>query len=287
VLTNQILTKLALDSANRAIIIEHIPDFEKSDSSGKEAPDADAKRRARERQAAILATFASQQKAFLKSTEEDKMETESKPSLDDFETISEGALCALCRSETPASEGRVLGYIGLVQTTKIPTIAKDQDVGIEPEKGRRSMSFEYKNRTEPKKPSFTLSESPTISQKQYMKGESKEEEEETEELMTITSIDDSVLFDDHPLNHNLDETVGVHAQVCGHCMHDDCYASFFASLINRHFQYLLQQRPSPTNVDKGEFFCPVCRRLSNALIPVLPKEYPRKEYNEILHVDTN
>ncbi len=56
-------------------------------------------------------------------------------------------------------------------------------------------------------------------------------------------------------------------------MHDDCFASFFSALVKRHFSYMLQQRPSPTNVDKGEFFCPVCRRLSNALIPIIPKEY--------------
>jgi hypothetical protein len=33
------------------------------------------------------------------------------------------------------------------------------------------------------------------------------------------------------------------------------------------------KRTLPTNVEKGEFFCPVCRRLSNALIPIVPKEY--------------
>ena len=38
---------------------------------------------------------------------------------DDYETISSGTLCALCRSEAPASEGRVLGVIALVQSSRI------------------------------------------------------------------------------------------------------------------------------------------------------------------------
>ena len=45
----------------------------------------------------------------------------NKPTIDDYETISAGSLCALCRSETPAAEGRVLGFIALVQPTKILT----------------------------------------------------------------------------------------------------------------------------------------------------------------------
>jgi hypothetical protein len=51
---------------NRTIIVENIPDFEKGEVVAKEGSDSEAKRKARERQAAILAQFATQQKAFLK-----------------------------------------------------------------------------------------------------------------------------------------------------------------------------------------------------------------------------
>jgi hypothetical protein len=89
--------------------------------------------------------------------------------VDDYETISSGALCALCRSETPASEGRVLGVIALVQQSRIlssntleipPTdrlVAKGQDVGTVTVKPTNTQ--EFKNRTEPKRPSFKLSSS--------------------------------------------------------------------------------------------------------------------------------
>src|SRR4051812_43281550 len=84
-----------------------------------------------------MARFAQQQKAFMeseKSTKEEpggKEEEEEEPSsLDnDYETISTGVLCALCRSEAPPAEGRVLALVALLEPTRILPTAKSQDIG--------------------------------------------------------------------------------------------------------------------------------------------------------------
>jgi hypothetical protein len=95
---------------------------------------------------------------------------------------------------------------------------------------------------------------------------------------------EEVAFDEEnmelePLDFNLerlDERTGVSVLFCGHCMHDDCFASFFASIVeqnhNNFFPVCLMTKNNflqRTNVSKGEFFCPICRRLSNALIPII------------------
>ncbi len=99
------------------------------------------KRKAKERQAAILAKFAKQQKSFMQTSTETEA-PEPMESHNDYETISAGSLCALCRSETP--EGRILGLVGLIQPTKILRIAHSQDVGEHHESAPESE--EYKHR---------------------------------------------------------------------------------------------------------------------------------------------
>ena len=46
---------------------------------------------------------------------------------------------------------------------------------------------------------------------------------------------------EYPLLKNIDEQPNVYVQRCGHCMHDDCFTSFFSSIIKRHFQFVFQQ----------------------------------------------
>jgi hypothetical protein len=66
------------------------------------------------------------------------------------------------------------------------------------------------------------------------------------------------------LSRSISSTPGVHAQSCGHTVHFDCIDRYINSRSNRlmDMEIMMDQKTR-------EFWCPVCRRLSNVLIPVI------------------
>ncbi|GAB0095755.1 E3 ubiquitin-protein ligase [Sergentomyia squamirostris] len=66
------------------------------------------------------------------------------------------------------------------------------------------------------------------------------------------------------LSNNLAWEGGVHVQSCGHHVHLTCHDSYLTALFS-------SQRPQNLNVDRGEFLCPVCRQLSNSVLPLSPQ----------------
>ena len=65
------------------------------------------------------------------------------------------------------------------------------------------------------------------------------------------------------LSVNLGWDGGVHIQTCGHHLHLDCLKSYL--------QTLKEQRPNTIDVDRGEYLCPLCKRLANSLLPLSPQ----------------
>lgn len=65
------------------------------------------------------------------------------------------------------------------------------------------------------------------------------------------------------LTNNSSFESGVHVQSCGHHLHMSCYDAYLTSLLSTHRQSL--------HVERGEFFCPVCRQLSNSVLPLSPQ----------------
>lgn len=66
------------------------------------------------------------------------------------------------------------------------------------------------------------------------------------------------------LSNNMAYESGVHVQTCGHHVHLACHDSYLNSLYT-------SQRHHNLNVDRGEFSCPVCRQLSNSVLPLSPQ----------------
>ncbi|KNC47555.1 uncharacterized protein AMSG_02580 [Thecamonas trahens ATCC 50062] len=59
----------------------------------------------------------------------------------------------------------------------------------------------------------------------------------------------------------------VTATGCGHCMHSSCFEDFFSSqLAERGRQRMI--RSLMVSLEHGEFMCPLCKSLSNALLPL-------------------
>ena len=62
---------------------------------------------------------------------------------------------------------------------------------------------------------------------------------------------------------------GLTVTTCGHLLHHRCWQSYFKSVQNRLFNV---PRNPPENSDAGELLCPLCRALSNVIIPIVWNE---------------
>ena len=65
---------------------------------------------------------------------------------------------------------------------------------------------------------------------------------------------------------------GPHVSTCGHAMHAACYQKFFSSLEKKEQERNQNFGIRGLNIDvtDGEFLCPICERLSNTVLPLLP-----------------
>ncbi|OLL26450.1 E3 ubiquitin-protein ligase ubr1 [Neolecta irregularis DAH-3] len=62
---------------------------------------------------------------------------------------------------------------------------------------------------------------------------------------------------------------GANASSCGHLIHADCFDRFYNNILDR--SHAQQYRNHPENTKRGEFLCPLCKRLGNAFIPIIWK----------------
>uniref|UniRef100_A0A7S1FYU0 E3 ubiquitin-protein ligase n=1 Tax=Corethron hystrix TaxID=216773 RepID=A0A7S1FYU0_9STRA len=69
----------------------------------------------------------------------------------------------------------------------------------------------------------------------------------------------------HPVNSSAH--VGAHVSLCGHAVHSVCFDTYFASVVQRGPAASGGDRNASLEVSRGEFNCPMCKRLSNGLLP--------------------
>eukprot|EP00002_Diphylleia_rotans_P025924 TRINITY_DN5146_c0_g1_i2.p1 TRINITY_DN5146_c0_g1~~TRINITY_DN5146_c0_g1_i2.p1 ORF type:complete len:1542 (+),score=325.40 TRINITY_DN5146_c0_g1_i2:93-4718(+) len=70
---------------------------------------------------------------------------------------------------------------------------------------------------------------------------------------------------------NLNNSIGIHISYCGHQIHEECYQSYFDSLLKSHLNEEEYEGFNIASIPRLEFVCPACRRLSNTLIPIIPE----------------
>lgn len=68
----------------------------------------------------------------------------------------------------------------------------------------------------------------------------------------------------------LDTTAYPHTSSCGHVMHATCWKEYFNNEVLKENRRPNRNRSQGMTTDKKEFLCPLCRCLSNAVIPILP-----------------
>jgi E3 ubiquitin-protein ligase UBR2 len=67
--------------------------------------------------------------------------------------------------------------------------------------------------------------------------------------------------------------MGTHISSCGHVMHFGCWEQHFESLVGHERRRSYRPRQSASyDVNRREFLCPLCKGLSNAVLPILPNQ---------------
>ncbi|CAL1379064.1 unnamed protein product [Linum trigynum] len=66
---------------------------------------------------------------------------------------------------------------------------------------------------------------------------------------------------------------GIHLSSCGHAVHQSCLDRYLSSLRERYIRRIAIEGGHIVNPDKGEFLCPVCRRLANSVLPSFPGNF--------------
>ncbi|XP_064095704.1 E3 ubiquitin-protein ligase ubr3-like isoform X3 [Macrobrachium nipponense] len=219
-----------------------------SASSEEEARAREEKRkRAKERQKRVMAEFANRQRQFMEQNKAEAAEAEA--GVNDAMEVEEQEPerqkeydCVICNQSIPSTPERPVGLVVLLQATSV-----------------------LGHRTSSQKPlSVPTSDSERIrlKQRRYTLGQYMEERADTlnRHFDIYYYLQNSWLA-----SMNIGWEGGVHVQTCGHHLHLDCHQSYLLALRSQH-------RPNNTlNVDKGEYWCPLCRQLGNSVLPISPE----------------
>ncbi|XP_023539127.1 E3 ubiquitin-protein ligase PRT6-like [Cucurbita pepo subsp. pepo] len=65
---------------------------------------------------------------------------------------------------------------------------------------------------------------------------------------------------------------GIYLSSCGHAVHQGCLDLYLSSLKERFARRIVFEGGHIVDPEKGEFLCPVCRRLANSTLPAFPRE---------------
>ncbi|XP_042224390.1 E3 ubiquitin-protein ligase ubr3-like [Homarus americanus] len=237
------------DSSARQGILETISCLyckREEDSSASSEEEARAreekKKRAKERQKRVIAEFANRQRQFMEQNKAEAAESETSGN-DAMEVEEEQPErhkeydCVICNQSIPSTPERPVGLVVLLQATSV-----------------------LGHRTSSQKPlgvPTTDSERTRLKQRRYTLGQYMEERTDT--------LNRHFDYNSWLVSMNIGWEGGVHVQTCGHHLHLDCHQSYLLALRS-------QPRPNnPLNVDKGEYWCPLCRQLGNSVLPISPE----------------
>lgn len=65
---------------------------------------------------------------------------------------------------------------------------------------------------------------------------------------------------------------GLHASICSHMMHLECFTVYSSSIRQRHRNQATRNHPE--SIPRKEYICPLCKSLGNVILPVVPTTPP-------------
>ncbi|KAK6617898.1 hypothetical protein RUM43_014127 [Polyplax serrata] len=236
----KILDRIAsLDEICRECILETkkklwMRRVEESSSETKEREER--KRRAKKRQQQLIEEFAKKQEQFMKKA------TETKENYENMEWNGENTAqvqleyhCVICNQTAPSTKDNPMGLIVLVQGSSV--------LGYQ----RKSNANEILPTSDDDK-------------KVSVREDSRANDFDKRVFELNREFDSNSWL----LSVNLGWEGGVYVQTCGHHAHMSCLRSYC--------QYLRdQERHQSVAVDKREYSCPLCRRLANSALPLVPE----------------
>ncbi|XP_066595206.1 E3 ubiquitin-protein ligase Ubr3 [Prorops nasuta] len=249
---SQLLKKIAnIDSMCKDTIIEtrnklwpRMQECEDEQREREQREREERRKRAKERQKRLMAEFANKQKQFMEKAMKTEEAGVSGMDWDQEEdttrlTSKKEYHCVICSQTSPSTEEKPMGLVVLVQATSV--------IGHERHQEKRLVLP-------------TSDEEPSI-QTYYTRGRRfdrlmDELNRHFEGFSWLLSV-------------NMGWKGGVHVQTCGHHLHLDCLKLYLQTL--RGQQTASEQRPNSLAVNKGEYFCPLCRQLANSFLPLSPQ----------------
>ena len=148
--------------------------------------------------------------------------------------------CCHCKTEEPASDDRPIGLVTLIQSTSVLAHKHRSDEHLV----LPTSDEEAANLAPPSSGSL-----------------GREFDTRMEDLLGL--FDPKSVF----LSVHRSWRGGIHIQSCGHHMHYSCRKSYCETLK----QQMRIARDQALDTDHGEFICPLCRQMANALLPVPPE----------------
>lgn len=76
------------------------------------------------------------------------------------------------------------------------------------------------------------------------------------------------------LQHNVFGGARVHISSCGHMMHYGCYDAFYSGCLQKSLNHFATEEIM--DVANNNIFCPMCKSISNILVPYTPNKVGRK-----------
>lgn len=193
------------------------------------------RKRARERQMKMMQEFANKQKEFMQTAAATNMDAgmEEEEELYEEQPREKEYDCIICNCTTPSTETNPIGLVVLVESSGI--------VGH-----RRRISER-----------LPLPLSPEDEERLNHSTRLATEFNRRTELLSMKFGEESWY-----LSNNMAYENGVHVQSCGHHVHLSCLDAYLKTLYASQRQH---------QHERGEFYCPVCRQLSNSVLPLSPQ----------------
>ena len=218
---------------------KHVPEDVRSrrtpDSDKSSDVDEAKKRAAKARQDAIMRQMKAQQASFainFEDEEEDEGET-----VDGVEFPASFGTCIVCQEELNASNP--FGALGLLQPSRLVRRHSDTNSGFMNEVVTTSHSLD---RSQPSAPTWSF----------------PPRQEELTDCQTLPSS-----FEVLPPQNT---RFGLHASICSHLMHLDCFNVYTSSIRQRHRSQATRNHPE--SVQRKEYICPLCKSLGNIILPM-------------------
>ncbi|KAK7479151.1 hypothetical protein BaRGS_00029592 [Batillaria attramentaria] len=227
-----------IESTCQALHVE--VDGEKKEDKDKK----DSKRKkAFDRQQKLMAQFASKQKAFMAQAQDetsDKLEEEDNVDSQDAEGATSEPSgktydCVICNQSAPSKLSRPFGLVIFLQSTSVL--------------GHRQHTDNIESITAaPSQEQMDATRCGGIMRRRF------------KQLLNH--------FEEPSCNMscNIGWEGGVFVTTCGHYLHLDCQRSYIDTLRN-------QPQTETISIIRGEYYCPMCRQLSNGVLPIVPEEH--------------